>query len=68
MRITEKMRFNSSRTDLSRLQNRSNKVYKELSSGKRINRPSDDPFLVRRRPPPFEFRRLESWKQLTFMQ
>ena len=44
MRITEKIRFNTTRSDLNRLQNRSNKVYKELSSGKRINRPSDDPF------------------------
>ena len=31
-------------------------------------RPSVDPFLVTRRPPPFEFRRLDSWKQLTIMQ
>lgn len=46
MRITDKMRFNSTRSDLSRLHNRSAKVYKELSSGKRINRPSDDPFGV----------------------
>ena len=44
MRITDKMRFNTTRSDLNRLQNRSSKVYKELSSGKRINRPSDDPF------------------------
>ena len=29
---------------MNRLQMRSNKIYKELSSGKRINRPSDDPF------------------------
>ena len=46
MRITDKMRFNSTRSDLSRLHNRSTKVYRELSSGKRINRPSDDPFGV----------------------
>lgn len=46
MRITDKMRFNSTRSDLNRLQNRSSKVYRELSSGKRINRPSDDPFGV----------------------
>lgn len=46
MRITDKMRFNSARSDLSRLHNRSSKVYRELSSGKRINRPSDDPFGV----------------------
>jgi flagellar hook-associated protein 3 FlgL len=44
MRITDKMRFNTTRSDLNRLQNRSSKIYKELSSGKRINRPSDDPF------------------------
>ena len=44
MRITDKMRFNTTRSDLNRLQNRSSRVYKELSSGKKINRPSDDPF------------------------
>jgi flagellar hook-associated protein 3 FlgL len=44
MRITDKMRFKSTRSDMNRLQNRSSKIYKELSSGKRINRPSDDPF------------------------
>jgi flagellar hook-associated protein 3 FlgL len=44
MRITEKIRFNTTRSDLNRLHNRSNKIYKELSTGKRINRPSDDPF------------------------
>ncbi len=44
MRITDKMRFSSTRSDMNRLQMRSNKIYKELSSGKRINRPSDDPF------------------------
>ena len=44
MRITDKMRFNATRLDLNRLHNRSSKLYKELSSGKRINRPSDDPF------------------------
>ena len=31
---------------MNRLHNRSGKLYKELSSGKRINRPSDDPFGV----------------------
>jgi flagellar hook-associated protein 3 len=46
MRITDKMRFNSTRSDMNRLHNRSSKLYKELSSGKRINRPSDDPFGV----------------------
>lgn len=46
MRITDKMRFNSTRNDMNRLHNRSSKLYKELSSGKRINRPSDDPFGV----------------------
>ena len=46
MRITDKMRFNSTRADMNRLHNRSNKLYRELSSGKRINRPSDDPFGV----------------------
>lgn len=44
MRITDKIRYNATRLDLNRLHNRSNKLYKELSSGKRINRPSDDPF------------------------
>ena len=44
MRITDKMRYSSTRGDMNRLQMRSNKIYKELSSGKRINRPSDDPF------------------------
>ena len=44
MRITDRIRFNTSRSDLNRLHNRSGKIYKELSSGKRINRPSDDPF------------------------
>ena len=46
MRITDKMRFNSTRHDMNRLQNRSSKLYRELSSGKRINKPSDDPFGV----------------------
>ena len=44
MRITDRIRFNVSRSDLNRLHTRSSKIYKELSSGKRINRPSDDPF------------------------
>jgi flagellar hook-associated protein 3 len=44
MRITDKIRYNATRGDLTRLQNRSVKLYKELSSGKRVNRPSDDPF------------------------
>ena len=44
MRITDRIRFNVSRSDLNRLHSRSSKIYKELSSGKRINRPSDDPF------------------------
>lgn len=44
MRITDKIRYNATRGDLTRLHNRSMKLYKELSSGKRVNRPSDDPF------------------------
>ena len=44
MRITDKIRYNATRSDLNRLHNRSSKLYRELSSGKRINRPSDDPF------------------------
>ncbi|MEE2644378.1 MAG: flagellar hook-associated protein FlgL [Myxococcota bacterium] len=44
MRITDRIRFGTTRNDMNRLQNRSNKLYKELSSGKRINLPSDDPF------------------------
>jgi flagellar hook-associated protein 3 FlgL len=44
MRITDRIRYNVSRSDLNRLHSRSSKIYKELSSGKRINRPSDDPF------------------------
>ena len=44
MRITDRMRYNSTRGDLNRLHTRSSKIYQELSSGRRINRPSDDPF------------------------
>ena len=44
MRITDRIRFGTTQGDMNRLQNRSNKLYKELSSGKRINLPSDDPF------------------------
>lgn len=44
MRITEQLRINRSLTDLSGAQRLSAKAEEQVASGRRINRPSDDPF------------------------
>ncbi len=43
MRVTEKIRFEGARFRLESLNSRRTRVSEQLSSGKRINRPSDDP-------------------------
>ena len=44
MRITEQLRINRSLSDLTGAQRTSAKAEEQVASGKRINRPSDDPF------------------------
>ena len=48
MRITENMKFNSSISSLSDVQEQYNSLLEKMSSQKRINRPSDDPVGVTR--------------------
>ncbi len=44
MRVTDRLRFNSGRADLNRLRSKSSDLNKQITSGNRINKPSDDPF------------------------
>ena len=43
MRLTERLRYENPRTRILRLTRRQAKTTEELSTGKRVNRPSDDP-------------------------
>jgi flagellar hook-associated protein 3 FlgL len=44
MRVTDRLRFNSGRADMNRLRSKSADLNKQITSGNRINKPSDDPF------------------------
>jgi flagellar hook-associated protein 3 FlgL len=44
MRVTDRLRFNSGRSDINRLRSKSSELYKQITSGNKINKPSDDPF------------------------